>query len=261
MEEVSVGEVAYRRIRADIVFGRLAPGQRLGLEGMRAAYGAGVSTLRELLSRLSSEGLVTAEGQRGFEVAPVSAAELREIAALRLLLETHALEQSFAAGGLEWESGVVAAHHRLAAMERLLLAGEASEAERWKRYDWEFHHALVAACGSQVLLQAHAAIYDRYLRYQMVAAVFRGAVAAEEHRRLLDAALARDVAAARSLLADHIHGCVAQVLETGALDAFRSRPPVAAAGRAAARRRRPGAEPAPGRGTAKRRERGGKAAG
>ena len=30
---------------------------------------------------------VTAEGQRGFEVAPVSAANLKEIAALRLLLE------------------------------------------------------------------------------------------------------------------------------------------------------------------------------
>lgn len=261
MEEVSVGEDAYRRIRADIVFGRLAPGQRLGLEGMRAAYGAGVSTLRELLSRLSSEGLVTAEGQRGFEVAPVSAAELREIAALRLLLETHALEQSFAAGGLEWESDVVAAHHRLAAMERLLLSGDTGEAERWKRYDWEFHHALVAACGSRVLLQAHAAIYDRYLRYQMVAAVFRGAVAAEEHRRLLDAALARDVAAARTLLAEHIDGCVAQVLGTGALDAFRPRPLLASAGgQGAARRRRAGAEPAATRGAAKRR-REGKAAG
>jgi DNA-binding GntR family transcriptional regulator len=220
LDELSIGETAYRRIRADIVFGRLAPGQRLALDWMRETYGASISTLRELLSRLSSEDLVRAEGQRGFEVSPVSAADLREVAALRLLLETHALEQSFAAGGLEWESGVVAAHHKLAALERILLAGEAAEAERWKRYDYEFHHALVAACGSRALLQAHAAIYDRYLRYQMVAVVFRGEVAAGEHRQLLEAALARDIGAARAVLTAHVDGCVVQVLQTGGLNGF-----------------------------------------
>jgi DNA-binding GntR family transcriptional regulator len=220
LDELSIGETAYRRIRADIVFGRLAPGQRLALDWMRQTYGASISTLRELLSRLSSEELVRAEGQRGFEVSPVSAADLREVAALRLLLETHALEQSFATGGLEWESGVVAAHHKLAALERILLAGEAAEAERWKRYDYEFHHALVAACGSRALLQAHAAIYDRYLRYQMVAVVFRGEVAAGEHRQLLEAALARDIGTARAVLTAHVDGCVVQVLQTGGLDGF-----------------------------------------
>jgi len=220
MEDSSVGEAAYRRIRADIVFGRLAPGQRLGLDWMRETYGASISTLRELLSRLSSEDLVAAEGQRGFEVAPVSAEDFREVAALRLLLEAHALDQSFAAGGLDWEGSVVSAHHKLAALERSLLAGEAADATLWKRYDWEFHHALIAACGSRTLLKAHAAAYDRYLRYQMVAVVFRGPVAAGEHRKLLDAALARNAATAREVLRIHINGCVDQVLETGGLDAF-----------------------------------------
>ncbi|MFC3125478.1 GntR family transcriptional regulator [Pseudoroseomonas globiformis] len=220
MDDSSVGEAAYRRIRSDIIFGRLAPGQRLGLDRMRETYGASISTLRELLSRLASEDLVMAEGQRGFEVAAVSAAELQEVAALRLLLETHALEQSFAAGGLDWEGGVVSAHHKLAALERNLLAGKPADAALWKRYDWEFHHALIDACGSSTLLKAHTAAYDRYLRYQMVAVVFRGEVAADEHRNLLDAALARDAPTACELLRRHIDGCVAQVLETGGLDAF-----------------------------------------
>ena len=39
---------------------------------MAQTYGASVSTLREALNRLCSEGLVIAEGQRGFEVAPIS---------------------------------------------------------------------------------------------------------------------------------------------------------------------------------------------
>src|ERR1051325_9001809 len=85
----------YRQVRADIVFGKLLPGEKLKLDRLRQEYGASVGTLRELLSRLVSEGVVIAEGQRGFEVAPISAENLREIAALRLLLESHALKQSF----------------------------------------------------------------------------------------------------------------------------------------------------------------------
>ncbi|WP_235924821.1 GntR family transcriptional regulator [Roseomonas harenae] len=218
----TIGEAAYGRIRADIVFGRLAPGQKLGLDRMRETYGAGISTLRELLSRLASEGLIVAEGQRGFEVAPVSDDDFREVTSLRLLLEAHAMEESFAAGGLDWEGGVVAAHHKLAALEHRLLAREDVDLEVWKRYDWEFHRALIAACGSKLLLQTHAAIYDRYLRYQMVAVVFRGEAAAEEHRRLLDSALARDSAAGRQALAEHLGNCVRHVLETGALGRFGS---------------------------------------
>src|SRR5262245_9611874 len=68
----SVSEKAYRQIRADIIFGKLTPGEKLRLDRLRELYGASVGTLRELLSRLASEGLVVAEGQRGFEVAPIS---------------------------------------------------------------------------------------------------------------------------------------------------------------------------------------------
>src|SRR5690349_1489098 len=149
----TVGEKTYRRIRADIVFGRLPPGERLTLDRMRDAYEASVSTVREMLNRLTSEGLVVAEGARGFQVTPISAANLREVAAMRCLLETHALRLSFEAGDVDWEGDVVAAHHKLASMERRLHAGERTQhAEAWKRYDFGFHRALIAACGSQVLL-------------------------------------------------------------------------------------------------------------
>ena len=99
----SVSEKAYRQIRTDIIFGKLVPNEKLKLDRLREDYGASVGTLRELLSRLVSEGLVVAEGQRGFEVAAVSAENLREIAGLRLLLESHALKQSFRAGDIDWE--------------------------------------------------------------------------------------------------------------------------------------------------------------
>jgi DNA-binding GntR family transcriptional regulator len=213
----TVGERTYRRIRTDIIFGRLAPGQRLRLERLSAQYETSIATLRELLNRLLVEGLIVAEGQRGFEVTPVSADRWHEIAQMRELLECHALRQSIENGDVEWEGRVVAAHHKLSALEKKMLAGDRSETETWKRYDWEFHHALISNCGSKALLDAHAAIFDKYLRYQIIAVIFRGEAAAREHRALLDAALKRDGAKATSILVTHIRDCVRHTLNTGAL--------------------------------------------
>jgi DNA-binding GntR family transcriptional regulator len=63
-----------------------------------------------------------------------------------------------------------------------------------------------------VLLDAHAAVYDRYLRYQMIAVVFRGEMAASEHRELKELALKRDAKGANKVLHTHIHDCVAHAL-------------------------------------------------
>jgi DNA-binding GntR family transcriptional regulator len=215
----SISEKVFRQIRSDILFGKLGPGQKLKLERLRAAYGASVGTLRELLNRLATEGLVVAEGQRGFEVAPVSAENLREIAALRLLLESHALGQSFAAGDMDWEGRVVAAYHKLSAIENRLLSGEPADPEAWKRYDWEFHHALISDCGSNALLEIHSPVYDKYFRYQMVVGVFRGEIATREHKKLHDCALNRDAANAQAILANHIAACVDFTISKGRLPA------------------------------------------
>jgi DNA-binding GntR family transcriptional regulator len=203
----TAGEKAYRRLRNDIIFGRLAPSQKLRLEALKEAYGISVSTLRELLNRLTSEGLVVAESARGFEVAPVSADNFRELANLRLLLESHALQRSFVLGDMDWEGRVVAAHHKLATMERRTLAGDKRGLEVLKRYDSEFHQALLSACGSRVLLDAHAAVFDKYIRYLMIAVIFRAA-APPEHQRLLECALKRDAKTAQAILSTHIMDCV-----------------------------------------------------
>ncbi len=213
----SAGESAYKRIRTDIITGHLAPGRKLRLDALRRDYGASISTLRETLNRLVSEKLVVAEGQRGFEVVPISAANLREIAALRQLLECHALRQSFVQGDLEWEARVIAAHHKLAQMETRMASGDRTDTDLWKRYDWQFHQALVSACGSQVLMHAHAAIFERYLRYQMIALSYRGAIAAAEHLAMKEAALRRDADEGCALLERHIAGGVEHALATGAI--------------------------------------------
>jgi len=217
MIEETVGETVWRRLRGDILAGRLAPGKKLKLEALRERYGTSVGTLREALNRLATEGLVIAEGQRGFEVTPVSVENLREIAELRLLVECQALDDSFRAGDVDWESRVVAAYHKLAAMEARMEEGDFSALDLWKRYDWEFHQSLISACGSKVLKQLHGAVFDKYLRYQMIALSFRGDIAAGEHRALLDCALKRDAQEARRILTDHLEGGMAHALATGTI--------------------------------------------
>ncbi|MEI4487560.1 FCD domain-containing protein [Frigidibacter sp. MR17.14] len=204
----TLGASVYRRLREDIVFGRLAPETKLRLEQLRGRYDVSVATLREVLPRLVTEGLIRFETQKGFEVAPVSAGDLAEIAEMRLLLEGHAIGGSFARGDLDWEADLVAAHHRLSRMEARMLDGDRSVSEDWKRYDRQFHRALVSACGSAQLLTAYEKIFDRFLRYQVLLVMFRGRAAVDEHARLLDCALRRDAQGALAVLAAHVGACV-----------------------------------------------------
>ncbi|MBP1845673.1 DNA-binding GntR family transcriptional regulator [Rhizobium petrolearium] len=211
----TTGENAHRRIRADIISGALPPGSRLKIEQVRERYAVSASTLREILNHLAAETLVVAEGQRGFIVSPATRAELLELADLRILLEGHALRTSFAEGDLDWEARLVAAHHKLAAIERGLLQGESVRTVDWVRYDWEFHLALVSACRSASLMAMLSTVFDRFLRYHLLAESFRGQAVADDHRKLFELALKRDVSRAQAILAEHVHNGTSHVLRSG----------------------------------------------
>ena len=200
----AVGASTYQSIKRDIIFGDLAPASKLKLETLRKNYNASMSTLRETLNRLASEGFVDALDQRGFFVTPVSKEDLMEVANLRVLLECHALQLSIDNGDTDWEGNLVSAHHKLSSMEQKMLSGDDSQKEDWKRYDWEFHLALIEACGSRNLISLHSVLYDKYLRYQMLMLTHRGQEAADEHKKMLEAALDRNVEAATKTLTVHI---------------------------------------------------------
>ena len=202
----TVGATVYQQIKHDIIFGILAPGAKLKLNALKDRYSASLSTLRETLNRLASEGFVDAPSQRGFFVSTVSQADLHEIASLRVLLECHALDLSLANGDTEWEGNLVAAHHKLSLMEGRMMSGDSSSKETWKRYDWEFHLATIMACQSRNLLDLHSIIYDKYLRYQMLVLTHRGEAARQEHADLLEAAISRDAGRAKALLQAHVMG-------------------------------------------------------
>lgn len=213
----TVSDVVFRQIRQDIISGFLPPGSKIKLEQAKEHYVISISSLREILSRLAMEYLIVAEGQRGFEVSPVSRRELGELADLRIMLETHAIELSFADGNLEWEGRIVGAHHKLATAERNLLTGDTSRTIDWVRYDWEFHQAIVSACNSSTLMATLSSVFDRFLRYHLLAKTFRGPAVVEDHKLLFEAALKKDVEGAKAIVRKHIKSGVEHVLKSGFL--------------------------------------------
>lgn len=172
------------------------------VERLRHAYGLGATPLREALSKLSSLDLVTAEGQRGFRVAPVSIGNLLDVTKSRAWVEGAALRASITAGDRRWEAQVVAAAHRLKSCPK-------SDGERlsdaWYRENREFHDALAAACDSRQTMAFRSQLYDLSDRYRRLS-VQNGLAGRDfdaEHQRIMDAALARDADAAVSFTADH----------------------------------------------------------
>jgi len=107
----------YETLRSDILKGAYEPGSKLKMETLKERYSSGVNVLRESLARLSSEGLVDSEDQKGFRITPVSSARLSDLTRLRILLECDGAKHSFINGGVEWESDPAAAHHKLVYVE------------------------------------------------------------------------------------------------------------------------------------------------
>src|SRR5580692_1266017 len=109
----TIAESAYRRIRQDILWGRFAPGSPLRSDELRARYSVGISPLREALTRLTSERLVTSIGQRGFRIPALTAYDVEDTTRTRIVIEREALASSIENGDIRWETAVVAAFHAL----------------------------------------------------------------------------------------------------------------------------------------------------
>lgn len=211
----TVAESIYRRLRNDIVWGSLAPGAPLRSDELRAKYDVGVSPLREALTRLVSERLVTSIGQRGFRVAAMTPEDVQDTKATRLVIEREALSRSIKAGDIAWETGVVAAFHSLSRVPIPKRSGEASEI--WATFHRQFHMALIAACGSRWQMELAGLLFDQAERHRVLRARLGPEIKLKrdieaEHRAIFEAAMARDVAGAVRALEKHYETTANQVV-------------------------------------------------
>jgi len=202
----TVSEKVYRVLRSDIVWGNLKPGAPLRSDELRDKYEVGISPLREALSRLATERLVTSAGQRGFRVAPINEATVIDISETRLIIECAALKRSIERGGVDWETRIVAAHHALSRVS--IPASQGPEAETWTTRHREFHISLLSACDSEWLMYLAALLFDQAERFRIVRALKVKSTgterdAAKEHQAIVEAVLERDVARAEKELRTH----------------------------------------------------------
>ncbi|MCB1341277.1 MAG: GntR family transcriptional regulator [Pseudooceanicola sp.] len=192
------------RLRAEILEGRLEPGARLNLDRLREGFGVSVSSLREAVTRLVADGLIVAEEQKGYSIAPVSLANLAEITRLRIELEPVALKSAIALGTLDWETDVMAALYRLNRTDRS--PGDRDSVETWESAHNAYHRALIDACAMPLLLrfihQLHS-MNDRYRRIFLKKNADQRDVA-EEHTAIAEAAVARRGDEAAALLERHL---------------------------------------------------------
>ncbi len=203
-------EATLNAIRHDIIDGTLEPGSRLRIERLRERYGVGSSTIREALSLLLSDALVTSEGQKGFTVSPISLEDLEDLSRVRILLEAEALTDSIENGTDEWEAGIVAAYHRLSKVQERVDRHEEGALEEWELRNREFHQALTACCGSSWITYMLDVLNRHSERYRRIALVdeTKPRRVDDEHRALMEAALDRDAELIRKISADHIQKTV-----------------------------------------------------
>ncbi|TCZ63540.1 GntR family transcriptional regulator [Roseicella aquatilis] len=190
------------RLRTDLLNSLFLPGDRLRFEPLRERYQVSFSTLREALASLVQEGLVVAEGQRGFRVAPVSRADLIDLLETRIIVEREALRLALQRGTPASRARVTEDFLRMnEAREQAEASGRWTSPE-WCRLHWAFHDSLVADCGSATLLDIRARLWKRSERYRSLARrlrpVQRGPVS--DHRDIYESAMAGDAVRTHSLL-------------------------------------------------------------
>lgn len=198
---------AYALLRRDIIDGTFRPAQPLRLAQLQTRYDIGFSPLREALTRLAADGLVTAESMRGFRVAPISLDDLRDTMNTRIFVETEALRRSIERGDDDWEGRIVSTLHAFGRQLKRSAVDDPESAEALEDRHRDFHFALVSASGSKRLEQIIEHLYLGSVRYRMLQPSKNRAVPnrdlEKEHGDIADAAIRRDLPAATSLLAAH----------------------------------------------------------
>lgn len=208
------GQAAYEALRTEIIGGGIAPGRSLRIAALAEQYGASFAVVREALLRLAGENLVVLSPNQGFRVAELSLTALREITDVRVLVECEALRLSVDAGGVEWESRVIATHHGLSRAVQLDEQGMISP--EWQHAHGAFHDALGSACANERLRGLAGELRDNAELYRQLSVKSEKAATrdvAAEHRQLMELAIARQADKAVAALEQHLRTTTELLIE------------------------------------------------
>jgi DNA-binding GntR family transcriptional regulator len=184
-------EVTYSRLRDMILYGQLAPGQPVTIQGLTQNLGAGMTPVREAIRRLATEGALLPQGNRRVSVPRMTGADLDQIAFARL-----AIEPRLAQLAAQHASPVLLAHLEELDIEvdRSVLVGDIPA---YLTSNHAFHFALYGAAGAGVLLDMAQSLWLRFGPSLRVVTQLSGrASLPDSHKAIITALRAGDGAGA-----------------------------------------------------------------
>lgn len=200
MKKPSLRDVAYTEMKRMILKGEIRPGEPIPEVSLSESLGLSRTPVREALRQLASEGFVNAMPRRGAFVANMSIGDVRDIFALREVLDCMAV--SLATDRIPPEE-----LDRFEALFRELLDGpDDTDTYEMTEIDVEFHQMVHEASGNKWLKEVLGLLLDKSLLIRTISLEFPGRMKGSwlEHLELIKALRAGDRRAAEELARQHV---------------------------------------------------------
>jgi DNA-binding GntR family transcriptional regulator len=191
-------------IRGKILRGELGSGEALRQEALADELGVSRVPIREAITRLQGEGLVTVVPHKGAYVCGISVDEVRETFEMRLRLEPWIFSKAIPA------TSEAARETALAIVDEMDRATEST----WGQLNWRFHETLYQASGLNLAIDTLKRLNDRnerFFRFQVVNVPIRENTH-REHIELIEASRAGDTRRGARLLREHLHIAMEQIV-------------------------------------------------
>ena len=208
IERSTLASILTERLREALADGTLRPGSRLSEVELASTFGVSRGPVREAIQRLVHEGLLRNGPGRRAVVPVLSHHDVRDIYLARAALEATAVRHIIATGKADQAADE---------LDRLVgLMQESAAADDWqavRRFDLEFHTALVAATGSERLQRMFSTvIFETRLCLRVLTAAEARNDLAGEHRQI--AAMIREgrTDEALRLLTKHFEDAIATIV-------------------------------------------------
>src|ERR1700721_617879 len=180
----SLAAAVVERLRDKILHGELREGEQLRQDAIAAEFQISRIPVREALSHLAAEGLITIVANRGAVVSALSPDEIMQLFETRAVLECYMLRQAIANFT---EKDFQAAEEILRHFEESL--ENHADVKSWGQWNWTFHCALYAPANRPVMLSFLKTLNNNCDRYTRLHLVFTRELhlAGKAHHELLDA--------------------------------------------------------------------------
>lgn len=183
-----VHEQVYQTLRAMILFGELAPGQAVTIQGLTDSLGAGMTPVREAIRRLMSEGALMFQGNRRVSVPVLTQDDLRQVIFVRKSIEAELARRAA-------RNMTPAAVERLESLDSALdQAIETGDVGGYLRSNYDFHALLYQVADAPILSEMADRLWLRFgPSLRVVCGRFGTQNLPDRHKEMLEALLDGDI--------------------------------------------------------------------